>query len=74
MKNLTIKVELNFVYHHTVCRFLPSYYRCAGKTAYKVRGRSFSSCTIRLSQPLLTQRPQYDTVNTLLVSIMNICW
>ncbi|ROT68455.1 putative sprT-like domain-containing protein Spartan [Penaeus vannamei] len=39
---------------------------CAGKTAYKVRGRSFSSCTIRLSQPLLTQRPHSDTVNTLL--------
>lgn len=39
---------------------------CAGKTAYRVRGRSYSSCTIRLSQPLLSQRPYSDTVNTLL--------
>ncbi|KAK3895537.1 hypothetical protein Pcinc_000775 [Petrolisthes cinctipes] len=38
---------------------------CAGKTIYRKRGHH-SSCTIRLSQPLLSQRPHSDTVNTLL--------
>ncbi|XP_042216016.1 DNA-dependent metalloprotease SPRTN-like isoform X2 [Homarus americanus] len=42
------------------------YYRCAGKTSYSERGHSHSSCRILLSQPLLSQRPRSDTVNTLL--------
>ncbi|XP_066961400.1 DNA-dependent metalloprotease SPRTN-like [Macrobrachium rosenbergii] len=39
---------------------------CAGKTAFKVWKRGGTSCSIRLSQPLLSQRPHNDTVNTLL--------
>lgn len=39
---------------------------CAGQTTYRVRGQSFSSCSIRLSQPILSQRPHSDTVDTLL--------
>ncbi|XP_064118445.1 DNA-dependent metalloprotease SPRTN-like [Macrobrachium nipponense] len=39
---------------------------CAGKTAFKVWKRGGTSCSIRLSQPLLSQRPHSDTVNTLL--------
>ncbi|XP_068239545.1 DNA-dependent metalloprotease SPRTN-like [Palaemon carinicauda] len=38
----------------------------AGKTVFKVWKRGGTSCCIRLSQPLLSQRPHCDTVNTLL--------
>ncbi|KAK4315436.1 hypothetical protein Pmani_013353 [Petrolisthes manimaculis] len=42
-------------------------YRCAGKTLYKRKRGQHSTCTIRLSEPLLSQRPHSDTVNTLLI-------
>lgn len=51
------KVKVSWSPHMTLC---------AGKTAYRVRGHSCKSCSIRLSQPLLSQRPHTDTVNTLL--------